>query len=134
MRSCQPARVDDEHAADRALVILKRHLSSAHRDEHTLRCPFPAVVGEVGTTVPEYRNVLGDCVDALAKNIEALLPQMVRPNRRTAFSLGVVALMCSRPHGRSESSPSAGFPGMGTKEDRPESQRVAEPTGLSRAR
>jgi TetR/AcrR family transcriptional regulator, transcriptional repressor for nem operon len=86
-------RIDDKPAADRAAVILKRYLSSAHRDEHTLGCPFPAVVGEVGTTVPEYRNVLGDCVDALARDLEALLPQTVRSSRRRAYSLGVVALM-----------------------------------------
>jgi TetR/AcrR family transcriptional repressor of nem operon len=86
-------RIDEKPAADRPMVILKRYLSGAHRDEHTLGCPFPAVVGEVGTTVPEYRNVLGDCVEALAKDVEALLPQTVRPSRLRAFSLGMVALM-----------------------------------------
>src|SRR5688572_2864882 len=42
-------RIEEKPTAARAEVILKRYLSRAHRDEETLSCPFPAVVGEVAT-------------------------------------------------------------------------------------
>src|SRR3954463_13771201 len=42
------SKLDEKPAEDRAEVVLKRYLSPAHRDEHLLGCPFPAVVGEIG--------------------------------------------------------------------------------------
>ena len=52
-------RLDEKPAADRAEVVLKRYLSAAHRDNTESGCPLPAVVGEVGTTATEHREVLG---------------------------------------------------------------------------
>src|SRR4051812_44136882 len=51
-------RLDEKPAEDRVEVILKRYLSPAHRDLLTEGCPLPAVVGEVGTTAAEHREVL----------------------------------------------------------------------------
>src|SRR5688572_25539692 len=39
-------RIDEKPADERAVVILKRYLSAAHRDEVLRGCPLPAVVGE----------------------------------------------------------------------------------------
>lgn len=86
-------RIEEKPAADRPLVLLKRYLSGAHRDGHELGCPFPAVVGEIGTTEPAYRQALGDCLDLLAKEIAALMPESMRASRRRTYSLGIVALM-----------------------------------------
>lgn len=82
------AGLDDKPAADRAVVLLKRYLSAAHRDEEALRCPFPAVVGEIATRAPEHREVLGEAVGALAKGLYAVLPKGAR-----GWALGLVALM-----------------------------------------
>ncbi len=87
------ARIEEKPAADRPVVALKRYLSSVHRDEHSLGCPLPAVVGEVGTTVPEYRSALGESIDELTKEMANLLPQSMRTNRRRTYALGIVALM-----------------------------------------
>src|SRR6201994_5021308 len=46
------SRLEEKPEAHRAEVVLKRYLSPAHRDEQTLGCPLPAVVGEIGTTAP----------------------------------------------------------------------------------
>jgi TetR/AcrR family transcriptional repressor of nem operon len=93
LRSQLFARLEEKPTADRAVVVLKRYLSAAHRDEQTLRCPFPAVVGEVGTSAPEHREVLGECVDALVNDMEALLPKTERASRRRVWAVGLVALM-----------------------------------------
>lgn len=78
--------------ADRAEVVLKRYLSAAHRDEQTLGCPLPAVVGEIGTTAGEHRTVLGEQVEALTAGLEEHLPKG-RGTQRRALALGLVALM-----------------------------------------
>ena len=93
LRSRLFARLDEKPAADRAEVILKRYLSAAHRDASaTLGCPLPAVVGEVGTSAPQHRDVLAEQVDAIAAGLEEHLPagRVVSP-RATAIAL--VALM-----------------------------------------
>jgi len=43
------AGLDAKDASDRADVVLKRYLSTAHRDQVDEGCPFPAVIGEVST-------------------------------------------------------------------------------------
>lgn len=86
------ARLDDKPEADRAEVVLKRYLSAAHRDEQTLGCPLPAVVGEIGTTAREHHAVLAEQVEALAEGIEEYLPRDRAIPVRT-LSIGLVALM-----------------------------------------
>src|ERR1700694_947788 len=58
----------------RAEVILKRYVSAAHRDAMTLGCPFPAVVGEIGTSAPQHSGVLGEQIQALASGLARHLP------------------------------------------------------------
>jgi TetR/AcrR family transcriptional repressor of nem operon len=92
MRERLFARIEDKPPQDRAEVVLKRYLSAAHRDEATLGCPLPAVVGEVGTIAPEHGPVLAEQVDALAAALEAHLPA-ARSLSRRYVALGLVALM-----------------------------------------
>lgn len=86
------ARIEEKPAADRAEVILKRYLSAAHRDATEQGCPFPAVIGEVGTTAPEQRDVLAEEVALMVERLESLLPASKSARTRT-LSLGLVALM-----------------------------------------
>ncbi len=88
------ARLDEKPAADRAVVVLKRYLSPAHRDLLTDGCPLPAVVGEVATSAPEHRDVLRGEVEALAGGLAAQLPAPAgAPLGRRQLALGLVALM-----------------------------------------
>jgi TetR/AcrR family transcriptional repressor of nem operon len=86
------ARLDEKPEDDRAEVVLKRYLSAAHRDAQSLGCPLPAVVGEIGTTAPEYGLPLGEQVEALSTRLEEYLPKGRGTPRRT-LALGLVALM-----------------------------------------
>jgi TetR/AcrR family transcriptional regulator, transcriptional repressor for nem operon len=87
------ARLDEKPEADRPEVILKRYLAPAHRDaSSTLGCPLPAVVGEVGTSAPQHREVLAEQVQAMAAGLEEHLPAgRLIPRRQMAIAL--VALM-----------------------------------------
>jgi TetR/AcrR family transcriptional repressor of nem operon len=86
------ARLDEKPAEDRAEVVLKRYLSAAHRDNTEGGCPFPAVVGEVGTTAPEHAGVLAEQIAATASELEEHLPRLESLPRR-ALALGLIALM-----------------------------------------
>src|SRR5580658_2220372 len=86
------ARIEDKPVPDRAEVILKRYLSAAHRDEQTMGCPLPAVVGEIGTTAGEHRAVLAEQVESLRDGLEEHLPEGRGASRKT-LALGLVALM-----------------------------------------
>jgi TetR/AcrR family transcriptional repressor of nem operon len=86
------ARIEEKPAADRAEVILKRYLSTAHRDEQTMGCPLPAVVGEIGTTAGQHGRVLAELVDALSVRLAEQLPRGKAAAVRT-LALGLVALM-----------------------------------------
>ncbi len=86
------ARIEEKPDADRAEVVLKRYLSAAHRDAQTLGCPFPAVVGEVGTTAAEHGPVLAELVEKVGASLEEHLPGS-RGTPRRALALGLVALM-----------------------------------------
>lgn len=86
------AKLDEKPAADRALVVLKRYLSSAHRDLHTEGCPLPAVAGEIAVSAPEHREVLRGEVEALAAGIAKQLESDGAASRRQ-LALGLVALM-----------------------------------------
>lgn len=82
------SRLEEKPPADRAEVVLKRYLSAAHRDAQTMGCPFPAVVGEIGTTAPEHTPVLAEQVAALRDDLAEHLPK-----GRRALALGLIALM-----------------------------------------
>jgi TetR/AcrR family transcriptional repressor of nem operon len=84
------SRLDEKPEGDRAEVVLKRYLSAAHREAQSLGCPLPAVVGEIGTTAPEYGPVLGEQVEALSTRLEEVLPKGAQ---RRALALGLIALM-----------------------------------------
>jgi TetR/AcrR family transcriptional repressor of nem operon len=86
------ARIEEKPAEDRTEVILKRYLSAAHRDEQTMGCPLPAVVGEIGTTAGQHGKVLAELVDALAGRLSEQLPKGKGASVR-ALALGLVALM-----------------------------------------
>jgi TetR/AcrR family transcriptional repressor of nem operon len=82
------ARLEEKPESARAEVILKRYVSAAHRDAMTLGCPFPAVVGEIGTSAPQHSGVLGEQIQALASRLARHLPA---GSRLTA--IGLIALM-----------------------------------------
>jgi TetR/AcrR family transcriptional repressor of nem operon len=86
------SRLDEKPASDRAEVVLKRYLSAAHRDEQTMGCPLPAVVGEIGTTAGEHRAVLTEQVEALRDGLAEHLPEGRGASRRM-LALGLVSLM-----------------------------------------
>ncbi len=83
--------IEEKPASARGEVVLKRYLSAAHRDEYVEGCPFPAVVGEVGTTAPEHGEVLAEQVSALSSELSRHLPKGDLAPRHLA--LGLVALM-----------------------------------------
>lgn len=85
-------RLGEKPAAARAEVVLKRYLSPAHRDETTTGCPLPAVVGEIGTTAGEQREVLAEQIGLITSDLEGLLPTSGAIPRRH-LALGLVALM-----------------------------------------
>ncbi len=86
-------KIEDKPKADRAEVLLKRYLSVANRDQTTLGCPLPAVVGEIGSTAPEHAEVLSEQIGALAKEMETHLPKEVNDLTPKHLALGLVALM-----------------------------------------
>lgn len=86
------ARLDEAAGGGRAAIALKRYLSAAHRDAATLGCPFPAVVGEVGTTAPQHRAVVAEQLEALIQGLAGRLPPGGIAPRR-ALAIGLVALM-----------------------------------------
>ena len=92
MRERLFAGLDAKDESDRAEVVLKRYVSAAHRDDVSLGCPFPAVVGEVATTAGEHRDVLAEQVEAFAGELQGYL----RTNdvlQRRHLALGLLALM-----------------------------------------
>jgi TetR/AcrR family transcriptional repressor of nem operon len=84
-------RLGEKPEAERALLVLRRYLSPAHRDLQTEGCPLPAVVGEIATVAPQHRDVLRGEVEALAGGLGAQLLAPHLPRRQLA--LGLVALM-----------------------------------------
>jgi TetR/AcrR family transcriptional repressor of nem operon len=92
MRARLFAGLEAKAEADRAEVVLKRYLSTAHRDEVANGCPFPAVVGEIATTAGEHRQVLGVEVEAFAAELQPFLSTGDVLQRRH-LALGLLALM-----------------------------------------
>jgi TetR/AcrR family transcriptional repressor of nem operon len=86
--------LDTKPLADRALVVLKRYLSPLHRDRSETGCPFPAVVGEVGTAAPQHRAILGEQVAAMIAGVEEQLATAPPPGlTRRHLAVALVALM-----------------------------------------
>lgn len=77
--------------AARALVVLKRYLSAAHRDDPAQGCPFPAVVGEIASG-QAHANALAEQVEALARELGEHVPARTSLSRRQ-LALALVALM-----------------------------------------
>ncbi len=86
------AGLGQKPAGDRAIVVLKRYLSAAHRDDLERGCPFPAVVGEVGSVAPQHAEALAKELEALVSELAAHLPKEHLLGRRT-LAIGLVALM-----------------------------------------
>jgi len=72
--------------------VLRRYLSAAHRDDAAQGCPFPSVVGEVGTHAGEHAPAVAQAVSALAEEVARVLPAepAIAPRH---LALGLVALM-----------------------------------------
>jgi TetR/AcrR family transcriptional repressor of nem operon len=85
-------RLDESPAGGRVEVVLKRYLCAAHRDAPAEGCPLPAVVGEVGAAAPEHGAVVGEQIEAMARELEAIFPAD-RAIPGHARALGLVALM-----------------------------------------
>jgi TetR/AcrR family transcriptional repressor of nem operon len=83
-------RIEDKPPAVRGEVVLKRYLSSAHRDDPANGCPMPAIVGEVSTSTPEHRDVLAEQISELANE---LTKHLVKSESKRATALGMIALM-----------------------------------------
>lgn len=75
----------------RAIVLLKRYLSVAHRDEYIHGCAMPAVLGEVGTTKQEHAPVVAEQLEAFATQLSEHLPET--PIAKRHLTLGLVAMM-----------------------------------------
>lgn len=86
-------RLDEKPLADRAVVVLKRYLSAAHRDDTTGGCPLPAVVGEIGSTAVEHRTVLSEQLEAMAAGLQSQLPAPRGALSPRHLAMGVAALM-----------------------------------------
>ncbi|MET0409879.1 MAG: TetR/AcrR family transcriptional regulator, partial [Polyangiaceae bacterium] len=77
---------------DRALVILKRYVSLAHRDAPEDGCALPAVVGELATNAVEQRAPVAEELDELVSTFSRHLPALAGVSRRQ-LALGLFALM-----------------------------------------
>jgi TetR/AcrR family transcriptional repressor of nem operon len=92
MRERLFSRLDEKPPEARVEVILKRYLSTAHRDLQTAGCPFPSVVGEIGTTAPEHKEVVAELIESMSNAIAAELPASRQLGKRQ-LALGLIALM-----------------------------------------
>jgi TetR/AcrR family transcriptional repressor of nem operon len=97
MRARLVERLDAKPERERIAIVLKRYLSVAHRDEAAKGCPFPAVVGEIGTSAPQHAPVLAEQIGEVAELLETQLPRDAAtregaPSPRQ-LALGLVALM-----------------------------------------
>lgn len=95
LRSSLFAGLEQKPKAARALVVLKRYLSAAHRDDPAHGCPFPAVVGEIASVDPSASNphaaALAEQVETLARELGEHVPTHALSRRQLALAL--IALM-----------------------------------------
>jgi TetR/AcrR family transcriptional regulator, transcriptional repressor for nem operon len=85
------AGLAEKPESDRAEVVLKRYLSARHRDNPDTGCPFPSITGEIATQHEAHRDVLAEQFNALACELEPLLPG--RASSARALAVGLAALM-----------------------------------------
>jgi TetR/AcrR family transcriptional repressor of nem operon len=87
--------LDDRPVPDRLDVVLRRYLSTIHRDHAAEGCPFPAVIGEVLTSEgTEHREVLREQIGAYAAELERHLPPSQSPQlSKRHRALAIIALM-----------------------------------------
>ena len=76
----------------RAVVVVKRYLSEAHRDQEAGGCPLPAVASEIATTASAHREVLAEELEAFAGELAEAMPAGAAPARRQR-ALGALAIM-----------------------------------------
>lgn len=86
------ARLDQRNRATHAVVVLKRYLSPAHRDELERGCALPAIAGAIATAEPGHRDVLAEQIDGLSGELQTHLPGRTRARARH-LALALVALM-----------------------------------------
>jgi TetR/AcrR family transcriptional repressor of nem operon len=84
--------LESKPEADRALVILKRYVSRAHRDAPGDGCALPAVVGELATNAAAQRVPVAEEIDELVSAFTRHLPALGGVSRRQ-LALGLFALM-----------------------------------------
>ncbi|MEZ4375164.1 MAG: TetR/AcrR family transcriptional regulator [Polyangiaceae bacterium] len=82
--------LEQKPAEARALVVLKRYLSAAHRDAPETGCPLPAIAAEVSSHSPEHRDVLVEQLELFASELSNHLPA---GKQRRATALALIALM-----------------------------------------
>lgn len=86
------SELESKPEADRALVIVKRYVSLAHRDAPENGCALPAVVSELATSAPEHRALIAEELDELVSTFSRHLPALAGTSRRQ-LALGLFALM-----------------------------------------
>lgn len=86
------ANLDAKPAAERALVVLKRYLSAAHRDDTSQGCPMPAVVSEIASGREPHGAALTEQIEALTTGLQDLVPARA-PLSKRQLALALVALM-----------------------------------------
>jgi TetR/AcrR family transcriptional regulator, transcriptional repressor for nem operon len=86
------ANLEGKSPSERIELVLKRYLSPHQRDDFQRGCPLPAVVGEVGSTAPEYGSVLAEQIETFASELAKELPE-TRAVPKRALALALVALM-----------------------------------------
>lgn len=107
LRTSLFARLEDKPADKRAEVVLKRYLSTRHRDQPETGCPFPSITSEVGTQHEAHREVLGEQFGLLARELEPLVPGPQSSARTVALGLAVLmvgGLSMARALGKTELS------------------------------
>jgi TetR/AcrR family transcriptional repressor of nem operon len=73
-------------------TVLRRYLSRSHRDDLSGGCPLPAIAGEIATGGDAHRDTLVEELEAVERDIEALLPRTSKLSQRQ-LALGFFALL-----------------------------------------
>lgn len=83
----------------RVRAVLRRYLTSAHRDDPARGCPLPAVLGEVPRQDPAVREVLAWAVEGWVKGLTGASHGPHRAAALRAFALSIGALALARALG-----------------------------------
>jgi TetR/AcrR family transcriptional repressor of nem operon len=92
LRSSLMAGLDDKTSAQRIETMLKRYLSTDHRDNPGTGCPLPSVAGEIATGAAPHREYLAEALSGWADDIARDAPS-VRHISSRQVSLAMIALM-----------------------------------------